>query len=430
MKYALYTSALAAGLVGYLPVALWRQSARGVPLHLRARMGLDTPRVAGPTAWVHAVSVGEAIAATALVDGLRSMYPELPLVMTTVTDTGARIVNERFAAVATHRFFPVDLPGAARRVIEAIDPAFLICMETELWPNTLRAVAQRKVPVMIANGRLSDRSFRRYRLVRTFLSSVLRDVSVFAMQSQEDARRIIALGAVPERVFVTGNVKNDALADPAGAVELWGRLLGLRAGQPVWIAGSTHRGEEEAVLDAHQAVRSEFPDLVLVLAPRHPERVREVLELIAGRGLSALRRSGIRRTSPVRIEGTPPIIVLDTVGELAQLYAVADVVFMGGSLVPAGGHNMLEPAIRRKPVLTGPHTTNFREAVALLVECGGGIVVHDAAELAAELRRLLADPELRAKLGTLACEAVASRHGAVRATLDLVERFLRPGSTS
>jgi 3-deoxy-D-manno-octulosonic-acid transferase len=379
---------------------------------------------------VHAVSVGEAIAATALVDGLRSMYPELPLVMTTVTDTGARIVNERFAAVATHRFFPVDLPGAARRVIEAIDPAFLICMETELWPNTLRAVAQRKVPVMIANGRLSDRSFRRYRLVRTFLSSVLRDVSVFAMQSQEDARRIIALGAVPERVFVTGNIKNDALADPAGAVELWGRLLGLRAGQPVWVAGSTHRGEEEAVLDAHQAVRSEFPDLVLVLAPRHPERVREVLELIAGRGLSALRRSGIRRTSPVRIEGTPPIIVLDTVGELAQLYAVADVVFMGGSLVPAGGHNMLEPAIRRKPVLTGPHTTNFREAVALLVECGGGIVVHDAAELAAELRRLLADPELRAKLGTLACEAVASRHGAVRATLDLVERFLRPGSTS
>jgi 3-deoxy-D-manno-octulosonic-acid transferase len=430
MKYALYTSALAAGLVGYLPVALWRQSARGVPLHLRARMGLDTPRVAGPTAWVHAVSVGEAIAATALVDGLRSMYPELPVVMTTVTDTGARIVNERFAAVATHRFFPVDLPGAARRVIEAIDPAFLICMETELWPNTLRTAAQRKVPVMIANGRLSDRSFRRYRLVRTFLSSVLLDVSVFAMQSQEDARRIIALGAVPERVFVTGNVKNDATADPAGAVEVWSRLLGLRAGQPVWVAGSTHAGEEEAVLDAHQAVRSEFPDLVLVLAPRHPERVREVLDLIGGRGWFAVRRSDIRRTNPVRTEGTPPVIVLDTVGELAQLYAVADVVFMGGSLVPAGGHNMLEPAIRRKPVLTGPHTTNFREAVALLVECGGGFVVHDAAELAAELRRLLADPELRAKLGTLACEAVASRHGAVRATLDLVERFLRPRPTS
>jgi 3-deoxy-D-manno-octulosonic-acid transferase len=429
VKYALYTATLAAGLVGYLPVALWRQSTRGVPLHLRARMGRDTPRVAGPTAWVHAVSVGEAIAATALVDGLRSMYPELPVVMTTVTDTGASIVHERFAGVATHRFFPIDLPGAARRVIEAINPAFLVCMETELWPNTLRAVAQRKVPVMIANGRLSDRSFRRYRLVRTFLSSVLRDVSVFAMQSQEDARRIIALGAVPERVFVTGNVKNDALADPAGALELWGRLLGLRAGQPVWVAGSTHRGEEEAVLDAHQSLRSEFPDLVLVLAPRHPERVPEVLDLITGRGWSAVRRSEIRRTSPMRVEGTPPIIVLDTVGELAQLYAVADVVFMGGSLVPAGGHNMLEPAIRRKPVLTGPHTTNFREAVALLVESGGGIVVHDATELAGELRRLLADPDLRAKLGMLACDAVASRHGAVRATLELVERFLRPGPT-
>jgi 3-deoxy-D-manno-octulosonic-acid transferase len=449
MKYALYTAALATGLVGYLPVALWRQGARGVPLHLRARMGRDTPPVAGPTAWVHAVSVGEAIAATALVDGLRSLYPELPVVMTTVTDTGARIVRERFAGVATHRFFPIDLPGAARRVIEAIDPAFLVCMETELWPNTLRAAARRRVPVMIANGRLSDRSFRRYRLVRSFLGSVLRDVSVFAMQSQEDARRIIALGALPERVIVTGNVKNDALPDAAGAVELWGRLLGLRAGQPVWVAGSTHRGEEEAVLDAHQSVRPEFPDLVLVLAPRHPERVREVLDLVAARGWTAVRRSELRRASvagaatPVRAEGglpqgpvaapvaspMPRIIVLDTVGELAQLYAVADIVFMGGSLVPAGGHNMLEPAIRRKPVLTGPHTTNFREAVALLVESGGGMVVRTAGELAAELRRLLADAELREKLGTLAHDAVASRHGAVRATLELVTRFLRPGPT-
>jgi 3-deoxy-D-manno-octulosonic-acid transferase len=429
MKYALYTATLAAGLVGYLPVALWRQGVRGVPLHLRARMGLDTAPVAGPTAWVHAVSVGEAIAATALVDGLRGLYPELPVVMTTVTDTGARIVRERFAGVATHRFFPVDLPGAARRVLGAIDPAFLVCMETELWPNMLRAAGRRKVPVMIANGRLSDRSFRRYRLVRGFLSAALRDVSVFAMQSQEDARRIIALGAEPERVFVTGNVKHDAIPDPAGAVELWGRLLGLRAGQPVWVAGSTHRGEEEAVLDAHQSTRAEFPDLVLVLAPRHPERVPEVLDLVAARGWVAVRRSELRRVNMAPDTATPPIIVLDTVGELAQLYAIADVVFMGGSLVPAGGHNMLEPAIRRKPVLTGPHTTNFREAMALLAESGGGIVVGSAVELATELRRLLADPELREKLGILAHDAVASRHGAVRATLELVVRFLRPGPT-
>lgn len=443
MKYALYTATLTAALVGYLPAALWRRSTRGVPLHLRDRLGFSTPRLAGPTAWVHAVSVGEAIAAAALVDGLRGMYPELPVVMTTVTETGARIVRERFAGVATHRFFPIDLPGAARRVIEAIDPAFLVCMETELWPNTLREAARRNVPVMIANGRLSDRSFRRYRLVRPLLGAVLDDVRVFAMQSQDDARRIIALGAVPERVFVTGNVKNEPLPDPAGVVDLWGRLLGLRAGQRVWVAGSTHGGEEEAVLDAHRALRAEFPDLVLVLAPRHPERVPEVLDLVAARGWPAVRRSELRRAGASRsepaqlglpqiVEGAPmsPIIVLDTVGELAQLYAVADVVFMGGSLVPVGGHNMLEPAIRRKPVLTGPYTMNFREAVTLLVDSGGGIVVHTSAELAAELRRLLADPELRAKLGARACEAVASRHGAVQATLELVARFLRPGATS
>jgi 3-deoxy-D-manno-octulosonic-acid transferase len=241
----------------------------------------------------------------------------------------------------------------------------------------------------------------------------------------------MALGASPERVFVTGNVKHEPRPDPAGVTELWARLLGLGSSQRVWVAGSTHRGEEEAVLDAHGATRIEFPDLALVIAPRHPERVPEVLELVAARGWPAVRRSELRRSSAPALGAPPvhPIIVLDTVGELAQLYAIADVVFMGGSLVPAGGHNMLEPAIRRKPVLTGPHTTNFREAVALLVESGGGVVVHNAAELAGELQRLLADPELRIKLGTLAGEAVATRHGAVKATLELVARFLRPGVT-
>jgi 3-deoxy-D-manno-octulosonic-acid transferase len=433
VRYPLYTASLAAVLVGYLPAALWRRATRGAPLNLRARLGYGRVGVAGPTAWVHAVSVGEAIAAAPMVEGLRRMYPELPLVMTTVTETGAGIVRERFAGVATHRYFPIDLPGAARRVLDAIAPAFLICMETELWPNTLRAAARRGVPVMIANGRLSDRSFRRYRLVRALLRPVLEDVRVFAMQSQEDARRMIALGASPERVFVTGNLKHEPLPDPAGALELWSRLLGFAAGQRVWIAGSTHRGEEEAVLDAHRAARADFRDLALVIAPRHPERVPEVLELIAARGWPSVRRSELARWSANsgsgRRDGAHPIIVLDTVGELAQLYAVADVVFMGGSLVPAGGHNMLEPAIRCKPVLTGPHTTNFRDSAALLVERGGGVVVGNSAELGTELRRLLADPELRARRGALAFEAVASRHGTVRATLELVARFLRPSET-
>jgi 3-deoxy-D-manno-octulosonic-acid transferase len=283
---------------------------------------------------------------------------------------------------------------------------------------------------MIANGRISDRSYRRYRLVRRFLASVLADVRVFAMQSDEDARRIIALGAHPERVVVTGNMKADAaVADPAGAVDLWRRLLALSPGQRVWIAGSTHAGEEELVLEAHRAALAESPELVLVIAPRHPERTGEVRALLARKGWASIRR----RELPVAVTSTevsavPPVIVLDTVGELAALYAIADVVFVGGSLVPVGGHNLLEAAQRRKPVLVGPHVGNFRESTSLLESVGAAVVVRDAAELSRELRRLLADPDLRAKLGDAGYEAIVSRQGAVRETLELVERYLRPGA--
>jgi len=426
--YALYTAIAFVGLVTvFLPIALIRRITRGVPLNVRARLGRGVQAAGGRSGWVHAVSVGEAIAAAPLVEGLRRLHPELPLVMTTITSTGAQIVRERFAGLATHRFFPLDLPSAARRAVASIDPAFLICMETELWPNTLRTLAARGVPVMIANGRISDRSFRRYRLVRPFMASVLADVRVFAMQSHEDARRIIALGAQPERVVVTGNIKVDAsAADPPGSGDLWRRLLALAPGQRVWVAGSTHPGEEGFVLDAHRAALADLPELVLVIAPRHPERTRELQALIERRGFASVRRSEL--PGAVRGPAGPvsPVVTLDTVGELAMLYAIADVVFVGGSLVPMGGHNVLEAAQRRKPVLIGPHTTNFRESAGLLEAAGAAIVVRDANELARELRRLLADSDLRLKLGDAGYEAVASQHGAVRETLDLVGRYLVP----
>ncbi len=429
--YALYTAVALVGLVTlWLPVALLRRLTRGVPLNARARLAREGASDAGRTSgWVHAVSVGEAIAAAPLVEGLRRLHPELPLVMTTVTSTGAQIVRDRFAGLATHRFFPLDFPSVTRRAVAKINPAFLICMETELWPNTLRTLASRGVPVMIANGRISDRSYRRYRLVRRFMASVLADVRVFAMQSDEDARRIIALGAQPERVVVTGNIKLDAaVADPVGSFDLWRRLLGLAPGQRVWVAGSTHPGEEGLVLDAHRAALAECPELVLVIAPRHPERTREVLALVDRRGYASVRRSELPAAVTTADAPVPPVVILDTVGELAMLYAVADVVFVGGSLVPMGGHNVLEAALRRKPVLIGPHSENFRESVGLLESAGAALVVRDASELSRELRRLLADQDLRLKLGDAGYEAVASRHGAVRETLDLVERYLYPGA--
>jgi 3-deoxy-D-manno-octulosonic-acid transferase len=425
--YPVYTAAFAAAVTGYAPVALARRLVRGVPLNVRERLGLTRhERPPRPVGWIHAVSVGEAIAAAPLVEGLRRTWPALPLVVSTVTETGARVVRERFAGLARHRYFPLDFPGAARRVIGSIEPAFFVSMETELWPNVLRGLAARGVPTMIANGRLSDRSFGRYRLVRGAMRRVLGDVTVFAMQSDEDARRVIALGALPERVVVTGNLKHEPLPDPAGAADLWHRLLGLAPGQPVWIAGSTHRGEDDIVLQAHRRALAARPDLVLVLAPRHPERVGEVMKLISSAGFVGARRSEM----PSSRGATTPIIVLDTVGELAQLYTIADVVFVGGSLIPLGGHNMLEPALRGKPVLFGPHTANFREAAAVLVGSGGGVVVQDAGELAGELQRLLADPALRTQRGTAAREAAASRHGASRTTLELVARYLYPDTTS
>jgi len=429
--YAIYTAIAVVGLVTiWLPMALVRRITRGVPLNVRARLVRGESDRARPTSgWVHAVSVGEAIAAAPLVEGLRRLHPELPLVVTTVTSTGAQVVRERFAGLATHRFFPLDFPSVARRAAAAINPAFLICMETELWPNTLRALASRGVPVMIANGRISDRSFRRYRLVRSFMSSVLADVRLFAMQSDEDARRIIALGAQPERVVVTGNIKVDASGpDPVGSVDLWRRLLGLAPGQRVWVAGSTHQGEEALVLDAHRGALAEFPDLVLVIAPRHPERTREVQALVERRGWPSVRRSELPAAVTTADVPVPPVVILDTIGELAMLYAVADVVFVGGSLVPMGGHNVLEAAQRRRPVLTGPYTSNFREAVGLLESVGAALVARDASELSRELRRLLADPELRSKLGDAGYEAVTSRQGAVRETLDLIGRYLYPGA--
>ena len=304
-----------------------------------------------------------------------------------------------------------------RRALDAARPRFFIAIETELWPNFLRALARRRIPAMIANGRISDRSFRRYRWVRGLMRRVLANVSVFAMQTEEDARRIIALGAPPARVVVTGNLKSDLVPDAGDEdAAAWRERLRLGADARLWIAGSTHRGEEALVLDAYLRARARCPDLALLLAPRHPER--------AGRGRGAdprarpgrgppqpaarRRRRPARSSSSTRSASWPP------------LYALAEVVFVGGSLVPIGGHNVLEPAMRGKPVLVGPHMSNFREGAELLQRSGGGLVVKDGLELERELTRLLEDRELARRMGEAARQAFAGRQGAVSATLDLV----------
>ena len=422
--YRLYSFALGLLALCYLPLFLVRKVwGAGYPLALRERFGfgrLPSPSVPRGRFWVHAVSVGEVMAAVPLVQALRARWPAADVVFSTVTATGEQVARARLGETAAMLTFPLDFRGAVRRTVRRVDPACFIALETELWPNLLRALREGKVPAVLANGRISDRSYRRYRMVRGLFRRVLQDIALFCMQSEEDARRIISLGALPERVLVTGNLKMEVPTGDVGAEQLWRRLLHLGPA-PVVVAGSTHRGEEAIVLDAFQAVRPAADGLRLVLAPRHPERLDEVEGLARGRGLAVVRRS---RVSP---GNGAPVVLLDTMGELASLYAVADVIFVGGSLVPVGGHNVVEPALHAKAIVFGPHMTNFRDASALLLRADAAIQVGDGAALAATLERLLGDASVRQALGQAAWSAVRAHQGACVKTIAALERVLALG---
>ncbi len=419
--YALYTLGLALAFVLYLPFYALRMWRAGYPLALAERLGRVRPKPQGngPRLWLHAVSVGELIASVPLIQALQLRWPRLEVVLSTTTSTAARVARERLSGVTGPVVFPLDLPPAIRRVLNAVRPSAFVAMETELWPNLFRILSGRGVPAMIANGRISDRSFRRYRWIRFFLRPILGAIAVFGMQSEEDARRILLLGALPERVHVTGNLKMESSQAEQGVERLWSRLLGLTR-EPVWVVGSTRQGEEEIIADVYQALRRSHPDLVLILVPRHPERASEVEALLRSRGIASVRRSAL----PGQPRPAGGVILVDTVGELASLYTVADLVFMGGSLVPWGGQNMVEPALRGKPLLFGPHVENFREAAGLLLKAGAAIQVRDGDELFSSVRQLLNDPVERQRMGELAREAMAGQSGACQKTIDLIAQFL------
>jgi 3-deoxy-D-manno-octulosonic-acid transferase len=420
--YRLYSLVLGVLALGYLPLFLVRKVwGAGYPIALRERLGflrVPPPPMPGARFWVHAVSVGEVMAAVPLVQALRARWPAADIVVSTVTATGERVARARLTDAVATVTFPLDFRDAVRRALRRVGPGCFIALETELWPNLLRALREARIPAVLANGRISDRSYRRYKLVRPLFRRVLQDMTLFCMQSEEDARRIISLGASPERVLVTGNLKMEAPSGDAGAADLWRRLLHLGRA-PVVVAGSTHRGEEALVLEAFAALRPEAEGLRLVLAPRHPERLDEVESLAAGRGLAVVRRSRVRAANGA------PVILLDTMGELASLYAVADVIFVGGSLVPVGGHNVVEPALHAKAVVFGPHMTNFRDAAALLLRADAAIQVMDGRELAAALGRLLADASARETLGRAAWSAVRAHQGACVRTVAALEGALR-----
>jgi 3-deoxy-D-manno-octulosonic-acid transferase len=424
-----YQAALAGAALAVSPILVARMLATGkYRAGLAERLGRYPPGLARLAArrpvWVHAVSVGETVAALPLLAALRAARPDVPLVVSTVTPTGQATARARAREADAICYFPFDFTGPVRRALDAARPRAVLLMETEIWPVFLLEAARRGVPVGIANGRLSDRSFRRYRRVRPLLARCLRSLAFVGAQTVDDAARFVALGADPTRVTVTGNLKVDQAVAPArpGAVTPAGLEadLALPAG-PRLLAGSTHQGEEAAVLDAYARVKARVPALRLILAPRHPERLAEVARLLDDRGLAWQRRSA--RPGPPGAPA-PEVLLVDTIGELAALYGVADVAFVGGSLVPVGGHNLLEPAAHARAPLHGPHMHNFREITRALGEAGAALPVSDATGLAEAALSLLDDPARRAALGARALGVVEAGRGATARTLTLVDRVL------
>ncbi len=418
----LYSVALGVFFIGLAPAVLAQMLLRGKYRRgIRERFGAVAPWEGPQTPiWLHAVSVGEVMAAVPLARALRARRPEIPLLVSTTTETGRAVAEQRLPA-ARFVFFPLDFGWAVRRALGRLRPRLVLLTETELWPNFLAVCAVRGIPVAVINGRLSPRSFPRYRLVRWWFGRVLRNVRLFCMQSSQDAERIVALGAPADRVRVTGNLKYDFPSfDEAVDVAALRRSLGLPAGRRLVVAGSTHRGEEEAMLEAFRTAAKSRPDLCLLVAPRHPERLEEVERLVARAGLPCVRRS--------RAEAQPPeeggAILLDTMGELARLYAAASVVFIGGSLIPHGGQNILEPAAHSRPVIHGPHMANFAEMRDRFRDAGAAIQVEDAAGLLRALEALLDDSQEAERMGKAGRSIVAAHRGATERTAGLVDALL------
>jgi 3-deoxy-D-manno-octulosonic-acid transferase len=403
-------------------VVLWRgvrnrQYWEGLP----ERFGLG-PRLAAPSLWVHAVSLGEVTAAAPLVRALRSRYPNSPLIVTTATLTGRARARELFGDTVAVRFLPYDTPGSMRRFLSRVRPRLAVIMETELWPNLFRECRRHAVPLLLANARLSMRSVTTYRRLGSLFRDVFQGHMIVAAQSAEDAERFIAIGAVPERVHVVGNLKFDVSVDAAVVLRGRGLRQSLGESRSIWIAGSTHAGEEEAALAAHTRVRAGGADALLLLVPRHPQRFAAVADLLTARGVRFARRSEQSVTADTEV------LLVDTVGELASLYAAVDVAFVGGSLVPVGGHNLLEPAALGVPVVTGPYQSNAREVADLLIREGAVIQVDDAATLASVVTGLLGDPDERRRVGASGRRVVEANRGSLERLLALIEALLETGS--
>jgi 3-deoxy-D-manno-octulosonic-acid transferase len=410
------------------PLALLHLAFRGLrnPDYLKRwseRFALfPAPKTTGGIA-VHAASVGEVNAASAMIRGLLIRYPDHPLCITTLTPTGSDRVQALFSDEVFHVYAPLDLPGAVRRFFERTRPRLLIVMETEIWPNFFFEATRHGVPVVIANARISESSIGAYRRLVQFIGPALKRVSRIGAQSQLDADRLIELGADPGRMSITGNLKFDVDLPPSLFEQAESISMAWGTDRLVLLAGSTHEADETAVFEAFSQLLNDFPKALLVVVPRHPERFGRAAQLAASAGLSVSMRS-----ETVACPRSTQCFIIDSMGELMRYYAACDVAFVGGSMDRVGGQNMLEPAAMGKPVVFGPHTFNFKEIAERLVDCGAALRILDAAGLATETGRLFHDPELRDRMGRVGKELVKSGQGALDRTLALIDTEITPAA--
>ena len=429
--YLLYSLATVVVLVACAPYFLYQALRHSKYLgSLRQRLGylpVSLNLDAEPSIWVHAVSVGEVLAARPVIAELRKQYPALRLFLSTTTRTGQQLARQSVADVDGVFYLPFDWTFTVRRTMRRVRPKLFVMVESEIWPNLLRECRARGVKTVVVNGRISRRSFPRYRLIKRWFRRVLADIDRFCVQGDETARRLIALGADPARVVITGSLKFDALQTvpvPGRGPQRVLRFFRVRPGRPVLMAGSTLKGEEEPVVRAFNRLRATpgGQGALLVIAARHPERFAEVERLCRQEGLSTARRTEL----PIDDEPRVDAVILDTIGELAHLYQIATAVFVGGSIVAAGGHNILEPAAHGKAIVFGPHMENFSEIAEAFLANDAAVRVQNERELEEALLSLIGDPVRRARLGAAARALVVANRGAKDKTLAAIADVLPP----
>jgi 3-deoxy-D-manno-octulosonic-acid transferase len=428
--YRIYSLLFSVGFVIAAPYYLWRRRGTETFAGLRERFGVlpaSLEQDRGGGIWIHAVSVGETLAVAGLATELRGRYPDRKIFLSHVTAAGREAGEKRLPNLAGRFYLPFDWTWAVRRAFQKIRPSVLIIVETELWPNLLRAGRRSGCRTIVVNARLSDKSFPGYRLIRPFMRRVFDNVDRICPQTPADAERFLELGAPPERVVVAGNLKFDGRAPRLE--EFWVKMREVfhaQSRRPVFVAASTMPGEEPLVLEAWNMIRKEYPQALMILAPRHPARFEHVAQLLLERGHSFIQRTAL----PAGGEGvnanfsSAEVLLLDTIGELAGVFALADAVFVGGSLVPAGGHNLLEPAYWGKPILFGPHMGNFREVAKLFLGAGAAIRVASAPELAHATLDLLRDAARADTMGLQARKLIEEQAGATKRILDQMEPWL------